>query len=165
MAQHKSYCVLYFTPKSAWENIVDYLPKDKIIYEPFNDVNNPNSLLSSQYLRELGCNVISKPYNPETNENDFFTSDYGDCVISNPPFTLKRKVVNRLYELDKPFILIMPTSTITPQYFNKFKNHLQIIVPKKRINFNYYKNDKKSCSFDTFYYCWKMNLQKDLIFL
>ena len=46
---------------------------------------------------------------------------------------------------------------------------LQIIVPKKRIHFDKKINGKtpkgwkNACNFDCFYYCWKMNLPKDLM--
>lgn len=166
---HKSKGDEYYTPKSAWEDIMPYLPKDKIYHEPFNNVNNPKSLLSKQYLSELGLTLIERePYNEETNDNNFFDDDGSDwdICISNPPFSIKQTLLKRLKDLDKPFVLILPTSTINTGYFkDMFKDALQIIIPRRRINFNYYLNVKQSCCFDCLYICYKMNLSKDLIII
>jgi hypothetical protein len=153
----------YMTPKSAWENIKHLIPRDKIIWEAFYGDGK-----SGSYLTELGFNVIH-------NEEDFFTSNYGDVIVSNPPFTKVPEILKRLVELDKPFILIMPSSKINTQYFRKLfsynENPIQIIIPKKRIDFQKLINGKQpdnwksTCNFDCFYYCWKMNLKTDIIWL
>jgi len=148
----------YMTPKSAWENIKQYIPEDKIIWEPFYGDGK-----SGQYLTELGYNVIH-------NDNDFFESNEGDILVSNPPFSKSKEIMNRLKELDKPFILILPCSKISTKYFREnFKdteNPLQIIIPRKRIQFVKNGNETQNkCNFDCFYYCYKMNLPRDIIWL
>ena len=151
----------YYTPKNEWVNIKKFIPNDKTIWEPFNNVGNPDSFNSSKYLRELGFNVISKPYNPRTGRNDFFKSNHGDIVVSNPPFTMKREVLKRLKDLDKPFILILPLPTINTIYFrNMFMNDKDfgIIIPKKRIDFKNKKNLNSNC-FECAFYCWKVGVK------
>jgi len=150
----------YMTPKYAWENIKKYIPKDKIIWEAFYGNGK-----SGEYLKELGFKVIHK-------EIDFFKSNEGDIIVSNPPFSKSEEVMIRLKELDKPFIIIMPSSKINTQYCqNIFKNQLQIIIPKKRIHFEKLINGqtvdnwRNACNFDCFYYCYKMNLPRDIIWL
>ena len=119
----------YMTPKYAWENILSYIPKDKIIWECFYGDGK-----SGDYLKELNLNVFHEPI-------DFFTEEpiQWDCIISNPPFSKTKEILNRLVELDKPFILILPSSKINTQYvrnlFKNEKNKLQIIIPRKRIHF------------------------------
>ena len=148
----------YMTPKYAWENIKQYIPKDKIIWEAFMGDGK-----SGEYLKELGYNVIH-------NDNDFFLSNEGDILVSNPPFSKSKEIMYRLKELDKPFILILPCSKISTQYFREnFKdtdNPLQIIIPRKRIQFIKNGNElQNKCNFDCFYYCYKMNLPRDIIWL
>lgn len=145
----------YMTPKYAWENIKEFIPKDKVIWEAFYGDGK-----SGKYLEELGFKVIHK-------QVDFFENNLGDIIISNPPFSKAKEIMNRLYELDKPFILIMPSSKVNTSYFRKWKDKkLQIIIPRKRINFikdGIIKTNR--CNFDTFYYCYKMNLKKDILWL
>ena len=153
----------YMTPFSAWENIKEFIPKDKVIWEAFYGDG-----VSGTHLTKLKFNVIHE-------EIDFFENDKGDIVVSNCPFTKIPEVLARLKELNKPFILIMPSSKINTQYFRKLfhdtSDPIQIIIPKKRIQFEKLvngekvKDQKQACNFDCFYYCWKMNLPRDIIWL
>lgn len=150
----------YMTPKYAWENIKQFIPKDKIIWEAFYGDGK-----SGDFLTELGYEVIHE-------EVDFFESDLGDIIVSNPPFSQSKEVMARMLELDKPFILILPSSKINTSYFRSWKDKgLQIIIPRKRIHFTKLvdgvipDNYKSSCNFDCFYYCYKIGLSKDIIWL
>jgi len=150
------------TPKSAWEAVKHIIPQDKLIWEAFYGDGT-----SGKHLTELGFNVIHQ-------DVDFFENDLGEIVVSNPPFTKCPEVLTRLKELNKPFILIMPCSKLTTQYFRKLfngDNDLQIVIPRKRIQFTKLvdgkplENQKSACNFDCFYYCWKMNLPHSMIWL
>ena len=151
----------YMTPKYAWEWIEDFIPKDKVIWEAFYGDGD-----SGKFLSALGFNVIHE-------ETDFFTNNLGDVIVSNPPFSKKKEVMTRLKEINKPFIIICPSSMLNTQYIrNLFKDdRLQIIIPNKRINFKKLIDGKvpdnwgDRCNFDCFYYCWKMDLPNDIVWL
>ena len=151
----------YMTPKSAWENIQHLIPKDKVLWECFYGDGT-----SGDNLRELGFDVIHEPI-------DFFEHNKGDIIVSNPPFTLKKEVFTRLIELDKPFIMVSSQQLIFTQYFRNIMigKHLQLIVPRKRIQFIktvdgvVVENYKSQCNFDCYYFCYKMGLEKDIIWL
>ena len=154
----------YMTNKSTWKNIKHLIPNDKIIWEPFYGDGK-----SGQYLRELGFEVIHEPI-------DFFENDLGQIIVSNPPFSLKKEIFTRLVELGKPFIMISPSSMINTQYIRKLfahqdTNQLQIILPRKRLQFvklvdgKIPKNYRSGCNFDCFYFCWKLNLDRDITWL
>jgi len=149
----------YMSPRYAWDNINQYIPKDKVIWEAFYGDGK-----SAEYLRDLGCKeVIHEPI-------DFFENNKGEVIISNCPFSKSKDVVIRLKELDKPFIIIMPCFKISTSYFREnFKNTespIQIIIPRKRIQFIKNGNElQNKCNFDCFYYCYKINLEKDIIWL
>lgn len=155
----------YMTPKKIWEDIEDYLPTDgkKIVFEAFY-----GNGMSGQYLSELGCTVIQGP------NIDFFEDvdkcpikpDMYDMIISNIPFSIKKEVLEKLVELDKPFIVIMPASTMFTQYLRDiFENKLQVIIPNTRMHFEKDGVILKRTSFDCSYFCYKMNLPKDIIWL
>ena len=150
----------YMTPKYAWENIQQFIPKDKVIWEAFYGDGN-----SGNYLKELGFNVIHE-------EVDFFENDLGDIIVSNPPFSKSKEIMKRMKELDKPFIL--PSQKINTSYMREYfkgDKKLQIIIPRKRIHFlklvdGVVPDDwKNACAFDCFYYCYKMNLSSDITWL
>ena len=149
----------YMTPKNAWENIKHLIPKDKIIWEAFYGDGK-----SGDYLRELGFNVIHEPI-------DFYKNNKGDIVVSNPPFRNSKEVLLRLKELNKPFILTLPQPKINTQVIREHFQDIQLIIPRKRIQFKKLidgkipDNYKSDCNFDCYYYCWKINLENDIIWL
>jgi len=146
----------YRTDKIGWEIIKDYIPRDKIIWSPFYCDGK-----QKEYFIEMGFDIIH-------NDEDFFENDHGEIIIDNPPFSDFKNVCNRLKELDKPFILICPARTIQLKHFQKhFKEHLQIIIPYTRPTFTHLTNPKKGYTppFGVMYFCYKMNLAKDLIFI
>jgi hypothetical protein len=144
----------YMTPKEVWETIKDYIPKNKVIWEAFYGDGK-----SGDYLRELGFQVIHEKI-------DFFKENKGDIIVSNPPFSEKMRVLKRLKELDKPFILLLPASTLGTKTLQQlFGKDIQVIIPKGRISF--IKNGKQTNGvwFASFFYCYKCNLPRDLLFL
>ena len=146
----------YMTPRQAWKNIIDYIPKDKTIWEPFYGDGK-----SGEYLRDLGYNVIHE-------NEDFFENNKGDIIISNPPFSKYKEILSRLLKIDKPFILILPisklcTNTIRDHF--TYDHKLQLIIPRKRIQFYKTGIQHNRCNFDCAYYCFKMNLEKDITLL
>jgi hypothetical protein len=153
----------WMTPFSAWDNIKHFIPKDKLIWEAFYGDGE-----SGTHLNKLGFNVIHE-------DIDFFQNDKGDIIVSNPPFTKIPEVLARLKEINKPFILIMPSSKINTQYFRKLfcdtEDPIQIIIPRQRIQFEKLvegkkvENQKQACNFDCFYYCWKIGLERDIEWL
>ena len=153
----------YMSPKITWENIQHIIPRDKVIWEAFYGDGK-----SGEYLKELGFNVIH-------DRDDFFTSNKGDIVVSNPPFSKTKEILMRLKELEKPFILLLPTGKLITHYcgnlFNNTEDRLQILIPKKRIHFRKMVDGKpvegwkNATAFDCFYYCWKIGLDRDIIWL
>jgi hypothetical protein len=150
----------YMTPKYAWDNIKHLIPSNKIIWEPFYGDGT-----SGEYLRELGFNVIHEPV-------DFFENNFGEIIVTNPPFSKVKEIMARLLILDKPFVMIMPSSKINTSYFRAWKDkQLQIIIPRKRIHFEKKVEGetpegwRNACNFDCFYYCYKMNFSQDIIWL
>ena len=152
----------YMTPDYAWDNIEHLIPKDKTIWEAFYGNGK-----SGEWFKKKGFDVIHEPI-------DFFENNLGEIIISNPPFSKSKEVFKRLVEIGKPFIMIMPTAKITTQYvrniFHK-EEKLQIVIPRSRIHFEKLVDGKpvegwkSACNFDCFYYCWKMNLDRDIIWL
>ena len=113
----------YMTPFSAWEDVSAYIPRHLTLWEAFYGDGT-----SGHHLTELGFDVIHE-------DVDFFTHDLGECVVTNPPFSELPRVLARLRELGKPFVVIMPCSTLTTRYFRDLFQDIQVIVPRKRIQF------------------------------
>ena len=72
---------------------------------------------------------------------DFFDidnlSDF-DAVVSNPPFSKKQKILERLFEADVPFAMVMCFNGLfdNRKRWEMFKNnHFELLVPCGRIKF------------------------------
>ena len=102
----------FYTRKQSWEQIKEYIPQDKVIWE-FCLLNSNEQ--SKKYLTELGFNVVGD------RTIDFFEHDLGEVLVSNIPFStdLKQRMLRRLVELDKPFIIIMNSLNLFSKYFKE----------------------------------------------
>ena len=152
----------FMTPRYLWEQIKDYIPKDKVISMPFYGDGECGLI-----LQQMGFNVYHE-------DEDFIENDRGDVVVDNPPYETKRQVITKLVERNKPFMLIVPVSTICYKYSQILKDHLQLMIPPKRPKYIKYNKEtgehdqdweKKSSAFDCVWVCWKMNLPQDIIYL
>ena len=142
-----------YTPKYAIYPILKYLPKDKIIWLPFDeDWSNYNKVLLDNGYRVVRSSLAEN--------QDFFKYEPNkwDIIVSNPPFSLKDKILERVYKFNKPFMLLLPLNSLQGQKrYNSFKKGIQLLAFDKRIDFN-----KKGVAFASAYFCRNI-LPNDLI--
>lgn len=146
----------YYTPKILVEAILPYLEKGKTIWCPF-DTENSEFVLT---LKENGFKVI---YSHIVYGQDFFVFEPNEeyhYIISNPPFSRKLEVLERLYKLNKPFAMVLPLTMLNYQEVGTFflDKELQLLIVDKKVSFN-----GNTASFNNSYYCYKL-LPKDLMF-
>lgn len=136
----------YFTTKEIWEQVVPFLPRDVVYWEAF--YGKLSGGLSGKILADLGLRVIH-------DDVDFFEYNLGDIIISNPPFSKKREILDRLWLLQKPWVLLLPSHVLATQYLRRFKDKLGVIIPRRRMQFldSKMQPTDKAC-FDTYFVCW-----------
>lgn len=158
-----------YTPEEAVKPIVKHLKhfqsntqKEKlIIWCPF-DTEESNYVA---VLRSAGFEVIATHI--DNGQNFFYYEpEYYDVIVSNPPFSVKDAIIQRLYELNKPYAMLLPIPTLQGQKRFPYMKDCQALVFDKRIN--YFKDMKtkeiqKGVSFGSFYLCRKL-LANSLIF-
>lgn len=85
-----------------------------------------------------------------------------DCIVTNPPFSLKNEFIEKCYEYKKPFALLLPITALEGEKRGKmYKEHgLELIVLDKRVN--YVKNHNTNW-FNTSWFCHGL-LSKELNF-
>mgnify|MGYP004488052425 CR=1 FL=1 len=150
-----------YTPYYAIDPILKYLPKDKIIWCPFDEE------WSAFYnkLKEERFNVVRSSLKEG---QDFFEyePDKWDILVSNPPFSIKDKILERLYSFNKPFAVLLPLNSLQGKTrYKYFKQGIQILSFDTRIC--YHNKDSmnlvvKGSPFATAYFCRNL-LPKDLI--
>jgi len=151
----------YYTPNIAIVPLLEYLPKDKVIYEA---ASNRSSQIVD-YLRSQGYHVMA------SDDRDFLEDELPefDIIVTNPPYSKKDKFIERCYSLDKPFALLLPVSTIQGNKRGQLfmNNGLELLVLNQRVNFIDNNNNepvvKKSPHFGVAWFCYNL-LPEKLIF-
>ena len=149
-----------YTPIEGVMPIIKYIPKDKIIWCPF-DTEDSNFV---KLFIDQGYKVISSHIN---NGQDFYTyepNEDWDIIVSNPPYTNKRKIFERAIGFNKPFALLMTNTWLNDSAPKQlFKDiDLQLLMFEERIKYwnNGLQLDK--ITFSSSYYCWNI-LPKQII--
>ena len=151
----------YYTPSILVKPILEFLKPESTIWTPFDTESSEFVLI----LQEAGHKVI---YSHIWYGQDFFNYepdiDY-DYIISNPPFTLKKLILQRLFKLNKPFAMILGLPIINYQEIGDFfydrqreGQNLQLLIVNKKVSF-----DGNTASFNNSYFCYQM-LPRDIIF-
>ena len=151
----------YGTSKYIFKMLENFVDKKMIIYEPFWLDGK-----SKTYLNELG-------YHNVIHHNECFFENYDkykyDIIISNPPFNIKKRIFQKLYLIDKPFIMIVPVSIISKLFIKEiFKNDIdkiQLIIPNRRLHFEKDGQVANRCWFDCVFFCYKLNLNSTIVYL
>lgn len=145
----------YETPLSALKILLPFIKDYNIIYDPFYC---NGSIVD--YWRELDKICINEKLDAFNRKHP---EDY-DIAISNIPFSIKEKCMELFFKLEKPFIILMPIDAMGTKWINKYFSRLQFIIPHTRINFEKKNQDcKKGSWFNTCFYCYGLNLEKDII--
>ena len=144
----------FYTPKILVEAIVPYIPKGSTVWCPFDTENSEFVLV----LREHGFKVI---HSHIWEGKDFMTyepKEHYDCIISNPPFSKKLEVFQRLFDLNKPFAMIMNSMAEQYQNIGNFfyrmseqGKYIQKLNIDKKISF-----DGNTSCFNSSFFCYKM---------
>lgn len=120
----------FYTPRYAIEPLVKYVPAGKSIWCPFDTEDS----LIVKYFRLLGYEVSASHIR---DGQDFFkTEPRGEIIISNPPYSLKGEVFQRLFDLKLPFAMLVGVVGLfeSQARFNMFRNNkFEIMWLNKRI--------------------------------
>lgn len=149
---------LFRTPKYAVDILIPYIPKDiELVWECAAGERH-----ISRVLEENGYNVFSSDIDGRTNPLNFITDlPTGElldhpvnkvAIITNPPYSLKRKFVEKCIEYDCPFALLIPADYCgwlidAIRYYN-----LEQLVPTRRIN--YFTPVKRTIGSSDFHSMW-----------
>jgi hypothetical protein len=152
------------TPPYALAPLLPYLRRDRIIWEPATGEG-----ILANALRMADYTVLESDV---ALGQDFFEGDIiGDTIsvvtiITNPPYGIKPAWVERCYELDRPFALLMPTEFQGTGAANRLfgKHGIEIMNFDKRVDFKMpVERWFSNAQFPVSWYCWQL-LPKTLMF-
>ena len=114
------------TPKEAYED-VSSLIQDKTIWDPFFSEGR-----AAAFLIEAGAKEVIHQ------KKDAFSWN-PDCemIVTNPPFSIKKKCLTYLLSLGKPVLILLPLVDICSKWFGEVvgEHQYHLYVPNKRYAF------------------------------
>ena len=164
------------TPPEALKSLLPYLKKNWVIWECACGKGNLYDEFRRLGYKVFGSDIIND--SEELDDNlppfiDFLLEDKGmqingvDCIVTNPPYSLKQQFLEKCYELEKPFALLLPLTTFeTEKRQNLFKKYgLEVIFLPKRINFETPSGKGSGSWFATAWFTNGLKIGKELNFI
>ncbi len=148
------------TPKEALYPLFPYLRKEWAIWECASGDGNLVEEFKNRGFRVIGTDVKQGfdflKYEP---------LNY-DCIITNPPYSIKQKFLERAYNLNKPFAFLLPLTTLETEKRQKlFEEYgVEIIFLNKRINFKTPSGKGSGSWFATAWFTHGLNIGKQINF-
>lgn len=136
------------TPAYAVRPILEYIPRRKIVWCPFDTAESEYVRLISQTNRVEFSHIALG--------QDFFRYQpkRWDLMVSNPPFRRKKQIFQRALNFRKPFALLNGRIWLNdPTPVQVFRRHeLQLLMLEKEIRFARATQD--ALQFSVAYFCW-----------
>lgn len=128
------------TPAHAIEPLIPLIPKEWVIWE---SAAGPEQLLLNAFsladYHNIGTDLL---YDERHNYFTYVPDFHYDIEITNVPFSLKYKWIERAFERKHRFAFIVPYETTAAAVFQKLaaKYHnqpwaIEVLAPERRINF------------------------------
>ncbi len=154
----------YYTPKWVWEKLKNLVPKEYVIWEAC--MLNATNSKSIEIWEEMGYKVIGNT------TWDILTCEIPKCdiIITNIPFgtEIKKNILKRLMQINKPFIIIMNICNTFSNYFREIMDleNTQIIIPRGKLHYQIDgEKENKNTSFYTCFVAYKMNLKTNQLWV
>ena len=143
----------------AIEPLLQFLGKDWVIWEC---VAGKGNLVGA--LKAHGYKVIATDISEGKDFLSYEPPEY-NAIVTNPPYSLKNRFLQRAYSLGKPFAFLLPLTFLESQFRqNLFRQHgISLLLLDKRINFETPSGRGSGSWFATAWFCWKI-LPSDLVF-
>lgn len=156
-------CNDFQTPKEAIFPLLAYLKKDWVIWECACGTGNLVDAFTELGFTIIGTDIL-KGYDFlkwEPHQGKY------DCIITNPPYSIKEKFLERCYKLGKPFALLLPLTTFeTAKRQQLFKKYgVQVLFFDKRINFEVPSKKESKAWFSTAWFTNWLNLEHEFNFV
>lgn len=141
----------YDTPDSILNLLYKYIPRDKCVFDPFYNTGKVKDYYNKNKIKLIHEEKDAFRHFPEF-----------DYLVSNPPYSIKKKCFEYAFHFNKPFAYLVPLDTIERQYWTEMfrDKDFTLIIPKKRINF---KESKMTCPFKLIWIIYGFNLGKQII--
>ena len=148
------------TPPEALCPLYPHLQSRFVIWECAQGTGNLANALRGHGFAVVATDIL--------NGHDFlhWQPDNWDCIVTNPPYSLKHEFLERAYGLGKPFALLLPLTTFETKrrqfLFREFG--VEVIFLPKRVNFETPSGEGTGAWFAVAWFTWGLNIGRQLTF-
>lgn len=151
------------TPPEGLEPLLPYVYHDWEVWEPAAGQG-----LLVQSLQAAGLHIV---YAGDllSGMNFFeYEPEEWDCIITNPPYSIKYEWLEHCYRLGKPFALLMPVEVLGAKKAQAlFRQYgVEVVFPNGRINFSMPNIgfEGSAAQFPTAWFTWGFNIGQGMTF-
>lgn len=148
------------TPPAALDYLVPYLPNTWTIWECAAGAGLLVDGFAARGYRTVASDIL-------TGQN-FLTwrpEEHWDCVVTNPPYSLKQEFMERAWNLGKPFALLLPLTTFETRRRQKIlAQGVEVIFLGKRVNFVTPSGEGSGAWFAVAWFTWRLGIGRQLLF-
>lgn len=151
----------FMTPHYVVDVLTPYLSRTWAIWEcAYGDGD------MAQALQERGYNIIGNR-NLDFLKRENVEERLCDCIVTNPPYSLKTEFLTTCYNIGKPFALLLPLTTLEGRDRRElFATYgISLIIPNKRVNFITPSGKGSGAWFQVAWFCWKLPVPQQLNFV
>lgn len=90
-----------------------------------------------------------------------------DCIVTNPPYSIKDKWLQRCYDIGKPFALLLPITALGEQgRVSMFKRYgISVLLPPDRTMFISPNGTEDGTWFYTAWFCWGLGPPNQILYV
>lgn len=149
------------TPAYALDPLLPYLPREWVIWEPAcGEGLLEDALYDSGFGTVVSGDIL-------TGQNFFdYEPERWDCLITNPPYSIQEQWLERCYQLDKPFALLLKVEVLGNKGIQALVRRygFEMMLLDQRVDFKMpYKGWDSSAQFPTFWLC-RLVLSSKVVF-
>ena len=114
------------TPWEALDPLIPYLHEKDICWEMCPGEGRLTELLRTVIINVVEYDIDSLLCEPPS---------HYDYIVTNPPYSNKHKWIQRAVELNKPFALLLPVTTLGTRRCQRWMGDVDVLFLSKRIDF------------------------------
>lgn len=148
------------TPPYALKPLLPYLKKGWVIWECAEGRGNLTKALRAEGYAVVGSDILDG--------HDFLRwhPDKFDCIVTNPPFSLKDRFLSHAYSLGRPFAFLLPLTTLETKHRQTlFRVHgLEMVLLPWRVDYEVPSGSESKNWFASAWFTNGLDIGRQLVF-
>jgi len=126
-----------YTPVKAIKPLIKYIPEGSVIWECADTVNSDSNIHQVAHDNNISTYGTSIHKGIDFLKCEKLPSDEITHIVTNPPYSLKNEFLQKCYDFNLPFALLLPIQTLdTNTRWKMFSKYgIEIMVYNRRVKY------------------------------